>query len=129
MRDYSKYIGTTFKRKGRTLEAIDCYGLIMLLYKEFQGIDIPDVDSPTSPQDVHCLTQSEQNKWVPCELEEGAVILFNILGYGAHVAYYIGDDMIIHASESVGSVVIERLSFTWNRRIMGIYKWPTQTTQ
>lgn len=124
MRDYSDYVGINFKKGGRTKEDIDCYGLLMLLFKDFHGIELPDYRSPALPSDIQSLINTEKTKWEPCELQEGAVIIFNIIGYGSHVGYYIGDDLFIHASEGVGSVVIERLSFSWKNRIMGIYKWP-----
>lgn len=123
MRDYSKYIGIPFKFGGRTYKELDCYGLIMLLYKEIHGIEIPDVVSPTFIADIANLVTSEKKKWESCELEEGAVIIFSIRGYGAHVGYYIGEDRIIHTWEGTGGVTIERLAFAWKHRILGVYRW------
>lgn len=123
MTDYSKYIGIPFEYGGRTHEKLDCYGLYMLLCKELQGIDVPDVASPSFIKDIHEAIAAEKHKWTPCELEVGALILFTIKGYGAHVGYYLGDDRMIHTWEATNGVTIERLSISWSHRILGIYKW------
>lgn len=123
MEQYSKYIGIPFEYNGRTKEKLDCYGLVMLLYKEIHGVDLPDVNSPSVLAEIHTLVESELLKWCPAELEAGCIIIFNIRGYGAHVGYYIGDDMFIHTWEKTHGVTIERLSLCWQHRILGVYKW------
>jgi cell wall-associated NlpC family hydrolase len=123
MQDYSEYIGIPFKYGGRTRKELDCYGLVMLLYKEIHGISLPDVISPSYLQEIASLIDSEKLKWEPCELEVGAVIIFSIKGYGAHVAYYIGDDKMIHTWEATSGVTIERLGISWSHRILGVYRW------
>lgn len=127
MRDYSKYIGIPFKYGGRTYKELDCYGLVMLLYKDLHGIEIPDVISPTFLKAIESLVSEEKQKWQPSELVEGAVIIFSIRGYGAHVGYYIGEDKFIHCWEGTNGVTIERISFSWKHRILGVYTW--QSTQ
>lgn len=126
--DFDKYIGIPFEYGGRTLEKLDCYGLLMLLYKDFYDTEIPDVVSPTFLKDIADLVQSEKPKWTPCELEEGAAIVFNIRGYGSHVGMYIGDDYMIHTWEATSGVTIERIGINWKHRILGVYKW-TQKSQ
>jgi cell wall-associated NlpC family hydrolase len=128
MDNLTKYIGIPFKYGGRTHDELDCYGLVMLLYKELYGMEVPDVTSPTFIKDIHDLVASEKLKWTPCELEEGAVIIFNIKGYGSHVGMYIGDDYMIHTWEATGGVTIERVGINWKHRILGVYKW-TQNKQ
>lgn len=123
MRNYSEYIGIPFKYGGRDHKNLDCYGLVMLLYKELHNIEIPDVISPEYLAAIHNLVLSEKIKWSPSELEEGAVILFSIKGYGAHVGYYIGNDQMIHTWEKTSGVTIERISFAWKHRILGVYKY------
>jgi cell wall-associated NlpC family hydrolase len=120
---YSNYIGIPFAYGGRDHNNLDCYGLVMLLYKEVHGIELPDVVSPTFLEEIHKLVASESLKWTPCELEVGTVIIFNIRGYGSHVGYYIGDDKFIHTWEKTSGVTIERLSLSWQHRILGKYKW------
>jgi cell wall-associated NlpC family hydrolase len=123
MTDYSKYIGIPFKYGGRDYNELDCYGLVMLLYKELQGIELPDFNSPSFLSEIHDLIALEKQKWTPCELEVGAVLLFSIKGYGSHVAYYIGDDSFIHTWEATNGVTIERLGISWAHRLLGCYKW------
>ena len=126
MRDYTCYIGIPYEVNGRTHEKLDCYGLVMLLYKELYGTDIPEVITPSFIADMADTIAAEKLKWTPCELEEGAVIIFNIKGYGSHVGFYIGNDTMIHTWEGTGGVTIERLGISWKHRILGTYKW-TQT--
>jgi cell wall-associated NlpC family hydrolase len=123
MHDYSKYIGIPFKYGGRDYNVLDCYGLVMLLYKEIHGIIIDDVTSPEYLADIHNLVAVEKLKWEACEPEVGAVIVFSIRGYGAHVGYYIGNDRFIHTWEKTGGVTIERFSLSWKHRTLGVYKW------
>lgn len=121
--DLTDYIGIPFKYGGRTVKELDCYGLVMLLYKQLKNIDIPDVTSPEILKDIAALVSNEKLKWKPAPIEEGAVLIFNIKGYGAHVGYVIGPDKMIHTWEATGGVTIERLSTSWTNRILGCYKY------
>lgn len=123
MRDYSEYIGIPFKYGGRTRKQLDCYGLVMLLYKELHGIEVPDVISPEQLQTIASLVEVEKQKWTPCEIQEGAVLIFNIKGYGAHVGYVIGPNKMIHTWEATSGVTIEPISHSWQHRILGCYKY------
>lgn len=120
---FANYIGIPFEYGGRDRKSLDCYGLVMLIYKEIHNITLPDVDSPCFIPDIAKAIVAEKPKWTACELEEGCTILFSIKGYGSHVGYYIGNDRMIHTWEGTKGVVIERLSFSWQNRIVGIYKW------
>lgn len=123
MTDLADYIGIPFKYNGRTLKELDCYGLVMLLYKNLKSIDIPDVTSPEYLKEIASLVDSEKLKWKPCEIKEGAVLVFSIKGYGAHVGYVIGPDKMIHTWEATNGVTIERISFSWQNRILGCYEY------
>lgn len=123
MNDLTQYIGIPFKFGGRDRNNLDCYGLVMLLYKEIRNTEIPDVISPTYLNEIQDLVNIEKAKWEPCELEEGCVLVFNVMGYGSHVAYYLGEDRMIHTWEGSGGVMIERISFSWKNRLVGCYKW------
>ena len=121
---YSDYIGIPFQYGGRTKTSLDCYGLVMLLYKDFKNIELPEVTSTAILSHAASLIEQESHNWKPCSIdEEGAVIIFSIKGYGAHVAYVISHDKMIHAWEGSGGVCIERISGSWKHRILGCYKY------
>jgi cell wall-associated NlpC family hydrolase len=121
---YSKYIGIPFAYGGRSTKELDCYGLVMLLYRDLKNIILPDVASPSYLQAIADLVSVEKLKWTPCDIQEGAVLIFSIKGYGAHVGYVIGPDKMIHTWEKTNGVTIERISYAgWNRRIIGCYKY------
>jgi cell wall-associated NlpC family hydrolase len=123
---YTDYIGIPFAYNGRDRNSLDCYGLVMLLYADLKNIKVPDVISPTYLQAMANVVSTEALKWTPCEVQEGAVLVFSIKGYGAHVGYVIGPDKMIHTWEKTNGVTIERLSTGWNRRIIGCYKYEDQ---
>lgn len=123
MHDLSEYIGIPFKYGGRTKQNLDCYGLVMLLYKELHNIELPDVVSPEYLETIAELVSTELVKWQPCELKEGALLVFSIRGYGAHVGYYLGGDKMIHTWEKTNGVTIERLSHSWQHRLLGTYEY------
>lgn len=118
---YEDYIGIPFAYGGRTKEQLDCYGLVMLLYKDIHGITLPDFDSPTNMKDIHTLVAGERPKWETGNLEVGSILLFSVMGYGSHVGYYIGNDKFIHTWEATSGVTIERLGISWKHRLIGIY--------
>lgn len=122
---YSKYIGTPYELNARDPSgSLDCYGLVMLLYKDFHNIELPDVTVPEDPKGMGEQVDSHLPQWIEQkEPEIGSVIVFSLKGYGCHVGYYIGNDRMIHTWRGTGGVTIERISFTWKHRIMGIYKW------
>ena len=39
-----KYLGIPYRHRGRSLKGLDCWGLVVLVYKDF-GIDILDLKS------------------------------------------------------------------------------------
>ncbi|WP_328223506.1 C40 family peptidase [Aeromonas caviae] len=119
-------IGTRFEYGGRTPGvALDCYGLLMELYRRAYGISLPDYSSPTSAAEISALMRGQLHLWQPVDDVEPGVVLFMRLGRFTHVAMYLGDDEFIHTSEVTGGVCRERLS-NWINRIEGLYRYAAQ---
>lgn len=119
----SDLIGTKFVYGGRQPGvALDCYGLLMELYRRAFGIELPDYTSPSSGKEVSAMMRGQLHLWKRVEELEPGVVLFMVLGKYTHVAMYLGEDEFIHTSEATGGVCRERLS-TWINRIEGLYRY------
>lgn len=119
-------IGVPFRYGGRDpKEALDCYGLLMELYRRAYRIELPDYTSPTSAAEISALMRGQLHLWQPVDDVEPGVVLFMRLGRFTHVAMYLGDDEFIHTSEVTGGVCRERLS-NWINRIEGLYRYAAQ---
>lgn len=119
---YEDLLGIPFKYYARGPEEYDCYGFLMMLYRELNGVDIPDYGSAEGVERIALLMAHGIQDWKEVEAREGVAVMFRISGLGAHVGYCIGNGMFIHTWEQSAGVVIERLE-TWKRRIIGFYDY------
>ena len=42
---FFKYLGVPYKHKGRDFSGLDCWGLPIIVYKDFLGVDLLDLDN------------------------------------------------------------------------------------
>lgn len=123
--DFSGLIGTPFKYGGRGEGFFDCYGLMIELCRRM-GITLPDKDSPTKLLLIHLMIRSElksNENWTPCEPEAGAIALFKVEGYAAHVGMMMDEEKFIHTWEESAGVCIERLSYGWDKKLVECYRY------
>jgi len=127
------FIGIPFKHSGRDNNGLDCFGLVLVLYKEVLNIDLPDYrDYEKCWYEKGKSILSEQlNKFKSLWHEVGlnAIKPFDILTFNHgsnttnHCSVYLGDDKMIHTYERV-PVVIDRLSNKyWNNRIRSVMRY------
>lgn len=118
--DPRELLGIPYVNGGRSLEGLDCYGLVRLL-KQRQGIDIPDYLSPDDRRLVTAIFRSELRLWSPCEPGYGTIPLFRVPGM-FHCGFMLNDNDFIHTWEHSGGVCIEQLS-DWKPRLVGVYDY------
>lgn len=110
----AKYIGIPYVANGRTLEGIDCFGLIIEFYKNELNLIIPDY----LPEHIHHWKNVGTMEELPAlavaheetTLEPYDVLWIRMLDTTVfrvlnHVAIYLGDGRILETSESTGSVI------------------------
>lgn len=119
---YEDLLGIPFEFYARGPQSYDCYGFLMRVYKDFNGVQIPDYGSNHEVEKIALLFAHGIQEWVEVEPKEGVAVLMRVSGYGAHVGYCVGDGLFMHTWEQSAGVVIERLD-TWKHRIMGFYDY------
>lgn len=98
-----RWIGTPYAYGGTSRSGTDCSGFLQSVYRNALGISIP---RSTREQSEYCSDIK------PDRLEAGDLVFFNANGRKgkvSHVALYVGDGKIVHASSSRG-VIESRLS-------------------
>lgn len=103
------YIGTPFVSGGRTLDALDCWGLVVDVYQRQLGIQLPSLAAhytdASDPKQGIPLLQREAANWVRCEPEEFAVALFRPTGAQLHVGVMIDAHRMLHTTPRTDCVV------------------------
>jgi len=123
----SDYIGIPYKERGRSLDGVDCWGLVCLMYADMD-INVPSYlhEYITSSDIDSVATAINKNKsnWRKVEAPDvGDVLVFNIMGFPCHVGVYVGQGDFIHSFRGT-AVCLERLnSISWSRRLSEVYRW------
>jgi len=135
----ASFIGTPWKPFGRDRAGVDCWGLVVLVYREVFGIELPLYDgrSWTCKRDaareyvaslraeIGAFMASESLAWrrVPKEEERaGDVLLLLMAGQPCHVGVVVAPGFMLHAFDGADAVVETYRSFAWERRIAGLYR-------
>ena len=119
--NFKKYIGISYKHRGRDFSGCDCYGLFSLIYMEERNIVLPDFliidyDLDWYKKGKACINEGLDQiigDWKVIKTPDlfDAVLLYN-LEYPtivSHIGMCIGDNKIIHVTENETSRV-DRLS-------------------
>ena len=129
MSKYSHLVGIPYKNNGRDEKGLDCYGLVMQVYK-ILGIELPDYNSVPEPEPwlINEMIKNNEYDWIKLgKYEIPCVVTFWMTNpdFTSHIGVVIEEDRFIHARGT--SVCVERLSSpVWSKRIKGFYRWKNQ---
>lgn len=99
---YEDLIGKPFKRGGDDIKGFDCYGLVIFIYKEFFGIEIPSYGHKNidafKGESINKVIDKNKGEWVRIDKPEipCAVFIKNHPLYVNHVGVYIGNNKFLH---------------------------------
>ncbi len=123
----SKAIGVPFKDQGRDFSGWDCYGPILLAYRECYGIELPDYQhiSAMNSKEAGELFEAHRQSWVEVpERQErpGDVIWLRHGSWACHVGLIVKAGLMVHCDMGVGTCVEPYTSGPWKTRVMGIFR-------
>jgi len=120
-----KYLGIQYVHKGRDLEGLDCWGLVVAVYAD-AGIDIFDLEDYErnwSLKGRNHFMENYYEKWVK---HSSPIFKDVLLFYGGrdivnHAGIYLKNGKFIHAARA--GVVVTRLEGKWKERLEGVYRY------
>lgn len=122
---YSDLIGIPYKFNGRDKSGMDCYGLVLEMFKR-NNVTLPDyLYEDDSDATITKLISDNVEFAVELERPEPyCAVLFRQHKFGTHMGVVLPDlSHFIHCSTG-RNVAVEKLgSMRWYSKIMGYYKW------
>lgn len=106
-----KYVGVRYKYGGKSLNGMDCSGLVQLVFEESVGKELPRT----------ARAMSDVGKKVNInDLKPGDLVFFNTLQRSfSHVGIYLGEGYFLHAPRKGAFVRVEKLKSYWMKRFNG----------
>lgn len=119
------FTGIPYRHGGRSLDGLDCLGLIYLFYKKW-GIEIPEGDgkaySPTwykeDPQRFRRGIENIGKPVSPLDLQPLDLVYFRIGGAVTHAGVMIDRNHFLHVLKDQ-VVHLAPLNAAWRRRLVG----------
>lgn len=126
---WTKYMEIPFLEKGRSIDGVDCWGLVGLIYQNELGIELPDYLNyyeTTNDRDILAQTiRDERNQhWEsPDDKKEFDVIILNMRGVPMHVGVITKHNHMIHCAKGIGTVHENYTTARWKHKVMGVARW------
>lgn len=126
--EVAEYLPIPFVPNGRTKEGIDCWGLVVMLYADKYGIDLPSYDDVNGKEgdEVAAAVASEVMKaWteIPAkDRQEGDVVVIRMMGLPWHVGIMLDRRNFVHAYHRTGVSVESITAIHWKPRILAYYR-------
>ena len=100
-----KYIGVTFRHRGRSEKALDCVGLLYIVFQKTVGVGNDFLDYPAQPTSAFCFFKIRDygKRIVGEDAGPGDVILMHFAGVSTHFGILTSTG-VIHANRYAGKV-------------------------
>ncbi len=121
----NKYLGIPYKHRGRTMQALDCWGLLKFAYADlgFNLFDVEDYEKTWSQKGKNYFKENYINDWIKVDEPQvlDAVLFLNSKGIANHAGIVLSDRKFIHACRQ--GVIISKLDDkSWKTKIEGFYR-------
>lgn len=104
------YVGIPFEDGGRSRRACDCWGLVVTVYREVLGIDLPghgEISAHDMARASHRIrTDSAMAPWVPVTGPAQAMDVLVMRGRPLHVGVMVDAGHVLHVEAATASVIV-----------------------
>ena len=121
----NRFFSIPYRNNGRDFNGCDCYGLVKLMCREIDGIELPDFIYEDSSLENGKIYNKEltNKKWVKCEPKQGAIVLLRIEGVAKHVGYMIDSTKFMHILGEAGVNIVSIKDNLFKNRIVGFWEY------
>lgn len=120
----TRYIGTPWRRYGRSMAGFDCWGLVIWVLKEHYGIVVEDAiaDGSKTSERVRAFIEYEKTQmadWISVDypMDGDIVVMGNRNAVPTHCGIYIQVDQntsgVLHCEEEIGCVFERASNIRW----------------
>lgn len=120
-----KYVGTPYATHGRSMQGLDCYGLVLQVFDDLghELFDLADYGEAREWGEHSYIVENYWRQWEKVSRPKALdCVLFLIKGRPTHIGIMLDENRFIHAYRAVKAVTINRLSDGWGERVEGFYR-------
>jgi len=116
-----------FKNRGRDYDGWDCWGLIVVAYRDCWDIDLKDFEyhNAMTAEDVTDHFDQYSKQWIdvkPNEVEAGDVVIIRYGKWPCHAAMVVKPGLMLHIKMDIDTCVESYSRSEWKHRIIGFYR-------
>lgn len=124
------FIGLSYRDHGRDAAGVDCWGLVVIVYREVLGIDLPGYDegyvTTEERHQIAALIDGHRQSWPWTRQEEPAafdIALFRRGRHTSHVGIVVASGRMLHIPcDGDRSRVEDWRCGHWMPRLIGFYR-------
>lgn len=124
--DLSEYVGIPYRAEGRDRVGCDCWGLLVLIYRERLGVELPShagYGDPLSAAAAVAVAAGRQD-WQPVAYPQPYdAVLFRVNGRPHHIGLVIRPGWMLHTVAGRDSCIEDYRRPYWSARVEGFYRY------
>lgn len=120
-------LAVPFVPRGRSWEGWDCWGLIVLAYREIKDVELPsydDYNDKLAYKELSALVDAGRPLFrATTRPEPGNVALYRVGRYPAHVGLVVPHGRLLHCEQGTGTICPTLRDLAWRDRLEGYYEY------
>lgn len=106
--NFLKYLRLPYVENGSDWTGVDCFGLVVLFYKEELNIEIVDYKNLTKSERANKLIKNSYKDWKPIDItdiKKYDILCFYEKGLGHHSGILLEEGKFIHVTKGSNCVI------------------------